>query len=51
MQVQCAERISPESVETLPSPISELYDPDTLQLNYVDLLTKCEEIGKNIKVI
>ncbi len=43
--------IPSSSTETLPTPISELYDPDTLQLSYVDLLTKCEEIGKNIKVI
>ena len=33
-----------------PQPLSELYNPDTLQLNYTELLKECERVFVNLKV-
>ena len=37
--------------KSLPSPISQLYDPDTLALAYLPLLAKCEEVTRTLKVL
>jgi len=37
--------------ESLPQPISQLYDPDALQLDYLSPLNRCEEIARNLKVV
>ena len=36
--------------KSLPCPLSQLYDPAALHLDYLSLLSKCEEVGKNLKV-
>ena len=36
--------------ESLPKPVSELYDPAALELDYLSLLSKCEEIARNLQV-
>ena len=41
----------PQSAKTsLPLPISQLYDPETLQLDYLSLLKKCEDVAKGLRV-
>ena len=38
------------ALSTYPRPISDLYDPSTLQLNYRDLLAECEKVYDSYKV-
>ena len=38
------------SSTALPSPMSQLYDPDALGMDYLSLIRKCEEIASNIEV-
>ena len=33
---------------SLPLPISQLYDPETLELGYLHLLKKCEEVARGL---
>ena len=35
---------------SLPLPISRLYDPETLELGYLCLLKKCEEVARGLRV-
>ena len=35
---------------SLPLPISQLYDPETLELGYLCLLKKCEEVARGLRV-
>lgn len=37
--------------ESLPQPVSQLYEPSTLELDYLALLSRCEEIAKGLKVV
>ena len=38
------------SLTSLPTPISQLYYPDALGMNYLELLSRCEEVAANLKV-
>ena len=35
---------------SLPLPISQLYDPETLELGYLCLLKKCEDVARGLRV-
>jgi len=37
--------------ESLPQPVFQLYDPAALQLDYLSLLSRCEEIARSLKVV
>ena len=38
------------SLTSLPTPISQLYYPDALGMDYLELLSRCEEVAANLKV-
>ena len=37
--------------KSLPQPVYQLYDSDALQLDYLSVLSRCEEMARNLKVV